>query len=1042
MSFILYNSSAGSGKTYSLVIEYLSIILKNTSKYNRVLAVTFTNKAAAEMKSRIIEFLVKISTGKMDDAAENIAKKMHNTLTTSQIKENAKIVLTKILHNYSDFAIMTIDSFIFKIVSTFSLELNLPLNFEVDMNTKQIIAKTVARLIEQANNSNYIGRIIENFIFSKMEQSESWNYEKDIEDVAYELFSEKSIKYIEELSKLSDHDLIEIIKTLTEKKFEFQNTIKNLAKEAIILIENANLTIDDFKYKKAGFAGRFYKFLIAKKPEDFEPKKRFLEGKETDWVNKNSEHFSLIENLRDSKLESIRADIVNFYNKNIINYLSLEAIIKDYPLTALIRKLKIIIDEYKAENNIVPISDFNKIVSNIIKEEIIPFIYWRVGDKFENYLLDEFQDTSSMQLSNLFPLIENSYSSGYKNIAVGDPKQSIYRWRDSNPQIMGSEIRNLIEEDFFKSKRLEFNYRSSQNIIDFNNKFFSNILNEVREIDHNLDNIYLEDNISQKTLNSTESSGYVEIFANEKKLVKDEFIKLAIKNSIETIFSLIKDGFQYKDITILTRTNTQGSIIAEELFKNGINVISPDSLFLNSSIEIRFIISVLNYIISKENIFLIEMIRFFKYDEFDKLIIKNDFETVKSEIFNNIPEFFNLDSFQKSSIYETVERIIRIFSLNKKKCGYLQGFLEVVFNYSKREQNDIFAFLQFWEEKKDTEECSLIVPSGINAVSIMTIHKSKGLEFPVVIIPFADWSISPVSKGFRKNKFWARENGEFISENTPYLIELKSSLEKTIFSEQYTIEDKNTLLDNLNLLYVAFTRPINRLYLSINMNNSISEVIRNKIIKMGLGKDEDRYYFGKKSHYIPKIKEEKIKLETFKNINSESWDNKISIKENTIGIWDSIDEKADEIKSKNIERGNIIHKILSKIKTIEDKDIVLNEMVFSGLISNEEKLLINKEIDIIFDLPYENTRLASIFTDIGKTYCETSILYNNSIIKPDRVFIKNNEAIIIEYKTGNKKDEDLLQVRKYISIIGKMKYKKISAYIIYLRDKEIIQVTS
>jgi len=978
MSFILYNSSAGSGKTYSLVIEYLSIVLKDTSKYNRVLAVTFTNKAAAEMKSRIIEFLVNISTGKMDDAIENISDKIKNSLTNSQIKENARIVLTKILHNYSDFAIMTIDSFIFKIVSTFSLELNLPLNFEVDMNTKQIVSKTVSRLIEQANNSNYIGSIIENFIFSKIEQSESWNYEKDIENVAYELFSEKSIKYIEELSKLSDQDLIEIINTLKEKKYEFQNTIKNLAKEAIVLIENANLTIDDFKYKKAGFAGRFYKFLIAKKPEDFEPKKRFLEGKETDWVNKNSEHFSLIENLRDSKLESIRANIVNFYNKNIINYLSLEAIIKDYPLTALIRKLKIIIDEYKGENNIVPISDFNKIVSNIIKEEIIPFIYWRVGDKFENYLLDEFQDTSSMQLSNLFPLIENSYSSGYKNIAVGDPKQSIYRWRDSNPQIMGSEIRNLIEEEFFESKRLEFNYRSSQNIIDFNNKFFSNILNEVREIDQNLDNIYLEKNINQKTLNSTESSGYVEIFANDKKLVKDEFVKLAIKNSIETISSLIKDGFQYKDITILTRTNTQGSIIAEELFKNGINVISPDSLFLNSSIEIRFIVSVLNYIISKENIFLIEMIRFLKYD---------------------------------------------------------------VFNYSKKEQNDIFAFLQFWEEKKDSEECSLIVPSGINAVSIMTIHKSKGLEFPVVIIPFADWSISPISKGFRKNKFWARENGEFIKKNAPYLIELKSSLEKTIFSEQYTIEDKNTLLDNLNLLYVAFTRPINRLYLSINMNNSISEVIEKKIIKMGLNRIENIYYFGKKSHYIPKIKEEKIKLETFKNINSESWDNKISIKENTIGIWDSIDEKADEIKSTNIERGNIIHKILSKIKTIEDKNIVLNEMVFSGIISNEEKLIISNEIDIIFDLPYENTRLASIFTDIGKTYCETSILYNNSIIKPDRVLIKDNEAIIIEYKTGNKKDEDLLQVRKYISIIGKMKYKKTSAYIIYLKDKEIIQVT-
>jgi ATP-dependent exoDNAse (exonuclease V) beta subunit len=449
----------------------------------------------------------------MQDAVEDISKST-TIFDNSKIRENAKIVLKKILHNYSDFAVMTIDSFVFKIVNTFSLELDLPLNFEVEMSTKHIITKTVNSLIEQADEFNYIGKTLKTFIFSKIEKSESWNYEQNISDIGKELFSEQSVKYLDELANLTDEDFLKIIQVLEDKQYEFQNNINNMAKEAVNIIEKANLNPDDFKYKKTSIANKFYKLSKAFKLKDFELGKRFSEDKSSNWVKDDSEFCSLIENLRDNHLENLRKNIVDFYNKNIKTYTSIIIILKDFPLTSLIRKLKILVEAYKKNNNIVPISDFNKIVSDIIKKEIIPFIYWRVGNKYENYLLDEFQDTSSMQLNNLFPLIENSYSSGFHNIAVGDPKQSIYRWRASSPDIMNSEIESLVSNPFLIHKRLEYNYRSNKNIIEFNNLFFSDIFTEINEnfnfeqnsnnnSNNKSDNIYSEKNIVQKITKNT-----------------------------------------------------------------------------------------------------------------------------------------------------------------------------------------------------------------------------------------------------------------------------------------------------------------------------------------------------------------------------------------------------------------------------------------------------------------------------------------------------------------------------------------------------------
>jgi len=1043
MTFTLYNSSAGSGKTYTLVLEYLGIVLTDPSKFNKVLAVTFTNKAASEMKERIIQYLLKISKGEMREVIEKILNEYDSNLNEDKLIKNAEKLLKRILHNYSDFSVMTIDSFIYRVVSAFSLELDLPLGFEVDMNTGKIVSNTVNLLIEDANNSNKTGKILKDYILSKIHESDSWNYEQDIENIGKELFSEKSFDYINALSEIDEETFFENLNKLKKIQFEFENTIRNYAKKAVKYIKEAGLSINDFKNNKGGIAGAFEKLSKASKSKDYSFGKRFRNGDSNEWVKKDSENTALIEKLVNDNLEDLRNKIVSYFDKNIRVYTSTLSVLKSFSLTALIRELNLLISAYKKENGIVPISDFNKIVGNIIKKEIIPFIYWRVGDKFENYLLDEFQDTSSLQLHNLFPLIENSYSAGFKNIAVGDPKQSIYRWRSSNPEIMGSEIRELVNEDFFRHKRLKYNFRSEKTIVDFNNKFFSNITKDGNNTDSDIaEDIYSAENVEQIPTN--ESGGYVEIFSIEDKIGKPEFRAKSTENTIKKIREILNDGFSLKDIVILTRTNNEGSYIAEELFKAGIKVISQDSLFLNSSKQVRFIISALKYTTNSEKLHLIEMIGDLRPDLFN-IIISNpsDSEKIIDDFKNEFSSFFlSVNSFMNASLYETAENIIRIFNLNEENGGYIQGFVEILFEFEQREQKDIFSFLEFWEDKKASEECALKIPSGLDAVSIMTIHKSKGLEFPIVIVPFANWDITPASNNLKKNSLWIRENGELLERDNPYLIELKKSLAESTFEKQYITEKYRTKTDNINLLYVAFTRAISKLYISINPTDkeNTSKIILERINEMKLEKKDSGYFLGKREEKnLSKLSEDKVN-EVFDTFNSVSWTDKITIKKNAGDIWSKEEETETKFREERIKRGKILHKILSDIIYKNDLNKALSKALYKGSISEKELKKIRQDINDIFNLEFDGEKIEKLFSKPCKIYCEKEILTDEGVFKPDRIIIREQETVILEYKTGIKKEKDTEQVKKYISIMQDTGYNNIRGYIIYTVNMEIIKV--
>jgi len=581
-------------------------------------------------------------------------------------------------------------------------------------------------------------------------------------------------------------------------------------------------------------------------------------------------------------------------------------------------------------------------VEKLIDKEIIPFIYSRIGTKYNNYLIDEFQDTSRLQWKNLYPLIKNSISVGSFNMAVGDGKQAIYRWRAGDVEIMENEVFELFENSL-KVKKLNSNYRSKSTIVNFNNKFFSNIDNFFETSDNLFNKLYKEENVEQKVINKDD--GYVEI----KRLTletknKKEKEKLIANNLIKDIKKILDEDNKYssEDIAILVRKNKEGSIITESLFEEGINVVSSDSLLLKNSRVVRFIISVLKYISQKDDISLLNIYYFYKTtldnksQLFDFKLNMIDFN--RKRIKRELPDRFvkNTLKLSQKPIYEIVEKIINIFELSRIYGGFLQGFLDVLFDYSLKNRGDISSFLNWWNENKDSNKCSHVIPETKNAVTVSTVHKAKGLEFPIVFVPFS-WKLSE-SSGRNVESIWV--NYDIFNNNTnfPFLVDLTKKAKNSYFEKQYLREQEKSLIDNINLQYVAFTRPENRLYIYTKKEKSnklkTTYDLINKIT------DEKEFDFDGNEGLMYKgkpVSNKKLKRESHEksidNILSSSWRNKITIRRKAKNLWKL--NKTDRVEK--VDWGILVHNALERIKYADEIEHAAEEMVAEGFIPSSSK---------------------------------------------------------------------------------------------------------
>ncbi len=858
--FKIYSSSAGSGKTYTLTKEYLKLALQSEDPhyFRHILAITFTNDAANEMKARIVGALRGFSFPELTSAKEQSRSQALLEEISQEIKLPVKTlalraqhIFHKIIYNYTDFAVSTIDSFVNKIVNAFTRELEIPYNFEVDLDTDALLKNAVDRVLEKVGQESKIklSDFIIDWVNQKTEEGKNWSrIAQDLVSFAKDLMNESAYPFLELLQELDIDDFQRLQVQIKLQQDKIEKEIVKIAKDAAQLISKSGLKDSDFHQGSRGVPGYFQKH---QDPNKFK-------------INEEPNTYIRAALEQDKWSKNINASIENIKGQLADAIYGIEAIKKDkgglsiflgrlkpqlYQL-ALIKEIETELKKVKQENNSIHISDSNKKIAQIISHEPVPYIYERVGEKFNHILIDEFQDTSVLQWQNLLPLVENNLAEGHFNLIVGDAKQAIYRWRGGEMEQLVYLYKNRIQdivklsgadspflEDRYEMLRqnhlpaqLNFNFRSYQEVIQFNNDFFNTLLKTDFKTKFPLFPEIYDEHFAQKVPpQNTKQGGHIEIqFMEEGK----EYEEQTLQQVLKLINQIREDGFEWRDIAVLTRNNSRGKLVANFLKKQGIDVLSQTSLLLASDEKVRFLVALLKVIHKPEDGLAKSEALYLFYK-----VVKNETPTPATNqeisliVSGSIMAFYDKFSnegyslhyarLQAMDLYELVEKMIEAFGLLQEqgRLEYLFRFLDVILQFRLKTNTTLETFLEYWEEKK--EVLSINIPKDLNAIQVTTIHKSKGLEYPVVILPFADWDLEP-----RANSSLWVEVPEKLQEAFELpegrklkaaLINMSKDLEKTPIDEQYQNELQKTFLESINMLYVALTRPVHRLYLLSKM---------------------------------------------------------------------------------------------------------------------------------------------------------------------------------------------------------------------------------
>lgn len=1033
-NFVVYKSSAGSGKTYTLVKEYLKLALADTANvpkaYRKILAVTFTNKAAAEMKFRVIDALRNISVSHSN--SEALASELCNTLhiTTNDLIIRSGKLLSEILHNYSDFSISTIDSFTHKIVKTFAYDLKLPVNFTIETNTTEFYHKVVSSLLAKIGEQPELTELLLQYTSNNVHDNISWDPEQKLIEFSDLIQKENAAENLSRLQNYSSEELKEIQVKLRGFLSEFKNTLKKAGNEILDLLKSRNLNETNFSYGKTGAFSSFKKWAeFSNKKPDTNIGKRLEDAlNKNKWSsNSNTSEENIAINDILPQIVTIVSTAIDYITNNREQYNLFALLERNIYSLILLNEIRQISDELKSEEQIVFISEFNTKISEIVAHEPSPFIYERLGERYSNFLLDEFQDTSTLQWMNLLPLIDNSLSSGNFNLIVGDGKQSIYRWRNANvlqfnalPYVNNPKNNPVIAEREaalirnYEGKILNTNFRSLKEIVEFNNSIFEFLPQKL--LTHDFQSIYK----SQKQELRHDDGGYVSVRLGEVQ--KNEIDELNFRYIHQEIDQSLSSGFSYKDICIIVRNNKNGNTIANYLIESNIPVISSDSLLLKNNPAVNCIISFLKYINNPfDSISGAAVVTYIssKYPDYAELL--NKLTTSKSlfTVLKSLAIHLSFDSFVQKNIFDSCVEIITKLHLEKNNPQYIRFFLDEVNDYLVNKTGSLNDFLEWWDKRK--EQASLIIPDGTNAVKVITIHKSKGLEFPVVIIPFANWGI------FLSGNTWV-DLKNTKSDLPVSVLKISSGIANAGLGEVFELEKNEQNLDNLNLLYVAFTRATERLHIisfetssqnNQNISSWISDFIREKNIPVNNGLVE----FGTRTVKTLRNKSDLLKTKDLSALNFNPDNHLIQIKgSHKLNVSDDL--------NKALEKGIKTHYILSEINSINDIDLVLTSMEKSGILLTQEKTEFHQKISLILD----NPMIKEYFLESVVSKNEAEILTENGeILRPDKIILNDNSAIVIDYKTGQADSKKYAkQMNKYSEALLAMGYTVVKKLLVYI----------
>ncbi|MHA7877457.1 MAG: UvrD-helicase domain-containing protein [Bacteroidota bacterium] len=838
----IYRSSAGAGKTHTLVLAYLRIALAYPDKFTQILAVTFTNQATQEMKQRILVYLYDLAQGNPHPITEVLLQE--KGWHSSFLQARAQAVLSNILHQYARFSVSTIDSFFQKIVRGFAHELGLQSSFRIELDQDYVLATIIDDLIIAADQNAQLQRWLVAFAEEKLLSGKSWNLQQELMVLGGELFDESFREHEAQLVQAISQPgaLTHFLKALHWRIHHFEQHMQGLGQQALDAIRQAGLAIDDFLYGQAGVMGYLAGLATKRKWTPSQRALRALDSVEA-WYKRASDNKEHLTQVVKGALQPCLQDAVRFYNAHYRTYYTAIEVRHFIYAFGIVTQLLEKLNDYRSQHNIMLVSDTVLMLRKIIADNDTPFVYEKIGAFYSHFLIDEFQDISRFQWHNLKPLIANSLNEGHASLVVGDVKQSIYRWRGGDWGLLLTQLEQTLTPT--NTVVLDKNWRSKQHIVDFNNYFFTStaamlvkyltdtlasstdpalqeaLLAQV----HQLGAVYQD--VCQKlpAQRVQANKGYVNITFLEDaadEAVAQDWREVAKARLSLLIEALQKDGFALKDIAVLVRSNVEGREVFNTLLSHQqspkaqpgcrYDVVSRESLYLSHNPWINILINALYCLSDAENTLAQTELNYL-YQVYVQRVAPDAVHTclLTPADITDLPQAFvaQRSYLQQLPLYALVEALIDLLQLrHAESVAFLQAFQDIVLAFMRKDEVDIVCFLAWWEE----QGCRHTLPRAAaqDAITLMTIHQAKGLQFKVVIVPFCAWELD---HGARQSPtLWCTADAPPFDSFSVLPVRYSSRLKDTFYVRAYHEEQIQAYLDHLNLLYVAFTRPQDRLY--------------------------------------------------------------------------------------------------------------------------------------------------------------------------------------------------------------------------------------
>lgn len=1089
----ILQASAGSGKTFSLTIQYLSLLFSGNNKYKEILAVTFTDKATSEMKDRILTVLRGLAKGdnsKEIESYREILLRQVSTLTAENIQARADILYRTILHDYSRFAISTIDSFVQKVVRSFAFELGLSSDYSLEIKTDKVQQVLLQRLEGVMEEKPEIFKWVLQLVVEKIDQDSRWDYNSELNNLLSELFKDNFDRFDHALQQLDGTDVAALF---TQLKSDIEQAIKGFEKkiedykiqiEGIINDYGAVSDVFVQKSRNPLFKLNSLTNFSIKDIEAFINKFHELTQKEEDkWFQKKA----IIPGFYAATLPVLQA-MTAFFSDNFSTYVFQKAVSANFYYLRLMQELSQLLADYRQETGSILIRDAQNLINGIttpldengqeITDENPSFIWEKIGNRFQHFLIDEFQDTSHKQWKNFKALISNAIASSShqqtEQLLVGDTKQSIYRWRNSDLNILHSQAAHDLGIHNIEHDQLKENHRSSSRIIEFNNRLYAGIAENLQSaLNGTLDPELSEwwqanygdfipavyQGVSQETTPRTPNGGIIKVVPTGLSNTNEESEESAVPSADDDItakvineikwLSSAEMGYQLNDIAILTRSNSEASEIVNALLEASIPVISGDALSLASNNVVKLLIETLKVMVipDKENaLHKAQCIAYYHRMQGKEVPAEAYFslaEQTLSEMETYLPKGLctNWQDWKQLPLAELIEKLYQTYELidTPKYLPYLLAFRDLIALPNSQAEKGIKAFLAWWDE--EGIETNLPASDRANAVQVMTVFKSKGLAFRAVLVPFCKWTTTA-----KTNSYWwiNTEQTEFESlKSIPLRINQYLAKAPTPIQKQYFKEQLDCALDALNILYVATTRAKEYLFLGLEASKSSFKGIGDSIASTILGFDENTYS-DEEDETEPFTGYEVLEPVEVVPPNKDVPEIELSFypyHERISSLFEPKDERQNHalLQTQAAARQGILkHQLLANAHNETELQNCIEQLKMEGTLQDEEAQTLFSELKEILAHP----ELNAILQQASSSFFEKSIVTaEGKIERPDRIIFNDDEVIVLDYKfTQNKENKHVNQVREYKNLLEEMGYSKVKAYLFYGFSKELILV--